>query len=327
MNDLKLLTMLDGMDPALLEESMVLFQTPSATAKPGKAQAFSRFFNSGWGVAVVCAIVSFGVMTGIIWAVHNPPDEPTIPIGGTEESRHETATAEPAVTENESDSEFSTEMPTEAPTEGVMYDPITQDGFTFVSKGDGTCSVNAADSTLKGKVTVPEVSPYGDRVTAIAAYGFKDCTAITTLILPDSVTSIETGAFRGCNGLLNIQMPKTLTYMGSYVFQECTRLESVIMSAGLTTLPRQTFETCTELKMVELKDGLTKIGDNCFNGCSRLQILHLPATLESIGNSAFLNCCGLRTIYFGGTREQWEAVNVHKIGNGHLSFPSVIPAH
>ena len=34
---------------------------------------FSRFFNSSWGVAVICAVVSLSVLGGIIWAGQNPP--------------------------------------------------------------------------------------------------------------------------------------------------------------------------------------------------------------------------------------------------------------
>ena len=34
---------------------------------------FSRFFNSGWGVAVICAVVSLSVLGGIIWAGQRPP--------------------------------------------------------------------------------------------------------------------------------------------------------------------------------------------------------------------------------------------------------------
>ena len=49
--------------------------TPIA-AKPTRDREDSllyRFFNSGWGVAVICAVVSLSVLGGIIWAGQNPP--------------------------------------------------------------------------------------------------------------------------------------------------------------------------------------------------------------------------------------------------------------
>ena len=38
--------------------------------------AFSRFVNSGWGVAIICALVAVSVMGGIIWAGFNAGDVP-----------------------------------------------------------------------------------------------------------------------------------------------------------------------------------------------------------------------------------------------------------
>lgn len=40
--------------------------------------AFSRFMNSGWGVAAVCALVAVSVMGGIIWAGHQPGVNPPV---------------------------------------------------------------------------------------------------------------------------------------------------------------------------------------------------------------------------------------------------------
>ncbi len=260
-------------------------------------------------------MVGVGVLTGILWAGWHVPDDPYTPVGSHEEVSSDTTVTEPVVTETE----VPTEVPTEPGTEGVLYDPITQDGITYVSAGDGTCAVRAADTTLTGQIVIPEKSPYGDMVTTLSAYAFSNCTAMTEVILPDSVTVIQSGAFRGCNGLERIRMPKALESMGTAVFQECTKLTSITMPKGIETLPRQTFETCTELQSVEFQDGLAKIDSNAFNGCSRLSTLHIPATLTSVGSSAFFNCCGLRQIYFGGTREQWEEINVHKIGNSRFS--------
>ncbi len=57
--------------------------------------AFSRFMNSGWGVAIICAIVAVSVMGGIIWVGFHAGDLP--PAGVT------------------SDSEFVSEVETEPP--------------------------------------------------------------------------------------------------------------------------------------------------------------------------------------------------------------------
>ena len=63
----------------LITESLSLLETPAAAARPKSPHAFSRFINSGWGVAVICACVGLAVMAGILLAGQNPPDMPPAP--------------------------------------------------------------------------------------------------------------------------------------------------------------------------------------------------------------------------------------------------------
>ena len=50
-------------------------RAPREKKAPG---AFSRFMNSGWGVAAVCALVAVSVMGGIIWAGHQAGHQPPV---------------------------------------------------------------------------------------------------------------------------------------------------------------------------------------------------------------------------------------------------------
>lgn len=54
-----------------------LSDTP-VTHKPKRRSAFSRFMNSGWGVAAVCALIAVSVMGGIIWAGNQPGVKPPV---------------------------------------------------------------------------------------------------------------------------------------------------------------------------------------------------------------------------------------------------------
>ena len=54
-----------------------LSDTPMAR-KPKGQSAFSRFMNSGWGVAAVCALVAVSVMGGIIWAGQQAGQQPPV---------------------------------------------------------------------------------------------------------------------------------------------------------------------------------------------------------------------------------------------------------
>lgn len=45
----------------------------AADGRRREPSVLSRFFESGWGVALVCAVVSLSVLSGIIWAGQRPP--------------------------------------------------------------------------------------------------------------------------------------------------------------------------------------------------------------------------------------------------------------
>lgn len=333
-------------DLDLIEESAVLLEaTPTmALTKPRRERpALSRFFANGWGVAVLCAVVSISVLSAIIWAGRQGPVTPPLP--GTEETDtahgeredptdgpEESGTLPEGETPAEADTADGTEpdtrpgedTKTEDGTEAVFQPDITADGITFLSNGDGTCRIKGADKTYKGSITVPEVSPYGERVTTVASGAFRGFTEITEVILPDSVTVIKGSAFQGCGSLVSVELPPAVTEFGRAMFDRCGELRSVVLPAGLTEIPAATFQTCVNLQRVVAQEGITAIGANAFNGCRSLHELTLPAGLKSIGSAAFMNCCGLVTIYYGGTLSEWEDVEIHEYQNAHLGHARIV---
>ena len=71
----------------------------------------------------------------------------------------------------------------------------------FESNGDGTCRVvGVSDKTLQ-EIEIPEVSPEGDTVTAIAKGAFRGCAAVEKIHIPAGVKSVGEGAFSGCSSL------------------------------------------------------------------------------------------------------------------------------
>ena len=71
----------------------------------------------------------------------------------------------------------------------------------FESKGDGTCAVVGVSDKSAQEIEIPEVSPEGDSVTAIAAGAFRGCAAVEKIHIPASIKSIGSGAFSGCSSL------------------------------------------------------------------------------------------------------------------------------
>merc|ERR1712224_525870 len=57
---------------------------------------------------------------------------------------------------------------------------------------------------------------------------FRDCSALTSLTLPDSVTHIGESAFSGCSGLTSLVLPLALVSAGRCAFKNSTSLTSVV---------------------------------------------------------------------------------------------------
>ena len=351
---------MSDLDLDLIEESMGLF-TPAAVPAVRVRRtgtALSRFFGSGWGVAVICAAVSLSVMVAIVLAGRGgwvtPPDvgteepeshetvyesesgdvthEPTEESAPTGETEPEEPTGEDSEAVSGEDSEEGTtevteavtEEDTEAVTEGVFHPDAIEGGVLFISNGDGTCKIKGADKTYEGSITVPERSPHGDVVTTVAVGAFKGFKSLTAVELPETVTVIKGSAFQGCSVLKRVKLPSEVTEFGRAMFDLCGELESVVLPRGLTKIDMMTFQTCVSLQSVVAQEGITSIEANAFNGCRSLATLTLPAGLESVGQSAFQNCCGLRTVYYGGSREEWERVEVDPVNNAYIVFVEVV---
>ncbi len=205
-----------------------------------------------------------------------------------------------------------------------LYPDVTEGGVCFISNGDGTCKVKGADKTREGIITIPEKSPYGDTVTTVAAGAFKGFRSITSVTLPDTVTAIKSSAFQGCVALKSINLPREVTEFGNAMFDGCGELQSVVLPKGLAEIPAMTFQTCVNLQNVVVQEGVTSIGANAFNGCRSLATLTLPAGLTAIGSAAFKNCCGLQTVCYGGSRAEWNAVEVNSTDNAYVEWVDVV---
>ncbi len=162
-------------------------------------------------------------------------------------------------------------------------DPVSTD-LNFVPNGDGTCTAHPVSKLEhSGNIVIPEISPAGDRVTAIGSFG--DCVNISTVTLPASITAIPEYAFMNCVSLRSAIMPG-VTDIGVGAFQMCTALETVEYSPALTVIPMRAFYGCSSLASVELHEGITFIGEEAFNSTGFVS-LTLPSTVETIEPRAF----------------------------------------
>lgn len=115
------------------------------------------------------------------------------------------------------------------------------------------------------------------------------------------VKSTQPNAFRNCSTLTSIVLPNSLNELGANSFFVCQNLTSVVLSNNIKIIRGFTFLACVKLEFIEIPEGITDIQNNAFQSCIIMSPVLLPNTLKSIEKAAFKFCSGLKTITIPGS--------------------------
>ena len=134
----------------LLGEAAPAYTRP---AREHRVNLLSRFFGSGWGVAVICAVVSLSVLGGIIWAGQNPPAGGPGSVG----TETHTETSAPLISEERA-------MEIASDYWGIRTGDVADNGFTFCIQSMGTTQTPKGEAVyliaLRWLVELEESSHY-----------------------------------------------------------------------------------------------------------------------------------------------------------------------
>ena len=136
---------------------------------------------------------------------------------------------------------------------------------------------------------------------------FYNCSALTSITIPNSVTSIGGFAFDGCSGLTSITIPNSVTSIDSYTFQGCSGLTSITIPNSVTSIEYATFQNCSSLTSVTIPNSVTSIRDCAFESCSSLTSITIPNSVTSIGINAFSDCPGLTSINVDSGNKRFDS--------------------
>ena len=132
--------------------------------------------------------------------------------------------------------------------------------------------------------------------------------AAGNVVVPEGVSEIGGKAFFDCDSLTSVVIPLGVRKIGTWAFGYCKSLVSVRIPEGVTELGESVFDSCESLVSVSIPEGVPEIGIETFVYCKSLAEVSIPGSVRKIGEGAFYGCTSLREIAFGGTKEQWEAV-------------------
>ncbi|MDE6395651.1 MAG: leucine-rich repeat domain-containing protein, partial [Muribaculaceae bacterium] len=190
-----------------------------------------------------------------------------------------------------------------------FFDKITDEKFSgkeftytyggntlkYVTIDNKNCKVIGYENAVSGSLEIPSTAN-NYSVTSIDDVAFRDCTALTSVNIPNSVTSIGNNAFSGCTGLTSVTIGNSVTSIGNYAFAGCTSLTSLIIPNSVTSIGNSAFTYCGSLNSVIIGNSVKTIGDEAFGGCRGLTSLTIPNSVTEIGDFAFILCRGLTSV-------------------------------
>ena len=109
-------------------------------------------------------------------------------------------------------------------------------------------------------------------VKVIGQFAFRECSNLTSLVIPDGVEKIEAYAFWNLR-IASLELPDSVTVIEEYAFNNCS------------------------LNNLTLSSNLTKIGNYAFYG-TNVESVVIPASVNTMGQYVFLSCGSLTSVRF-----------------------------
>lgn len=244
------------------------------------------------------------------------------------------------------------------PSEKVVVEVPSWSGKLAVAElNDGSgYLVEGIPLVIEGKVVIPsEVD--GKPIVGFTEYGFRNCTKITSIIIPDTITSygeigrkydpfancanlrrvkFSRGAttvkgFEGCEMLKEVNLPDEVEkFLGA--FANCKGLTKVVFESGpiAPKLNESLFSYCENLETVILPNNIQRLPRLIFHKCRKIKV-KLPASVIEIQPSSFRDCGGAE-IEIDENNEVYSSEGnciIHKPTKTlvHASDSSVIPSY
>lgn len=165
-------------------------------------------------------------------------------------------------------------------------------------------------ATALESIDLPDGLAFAEDIGSV----FSDCSALTSIVLPESITKIPSGTFNGCISLASVTAKGEISAIGNSAFQECKSLTQLALPGQLTSIGYSAFQDCENLSSVPDLSAVTSLGSYAFYNCKNLNCSVDLSSLSEIPDYAF--CYSLVTV------EKFSS-NLKSIGKWSLIWASV----
>lgn len=148
---------------------------------------------------------------------------------------------------------------------------------------------------------------YAD-ISNIASEGFgnglfKDCFALTQVVLNNELTKISNEAFDGCALLTDVKLPDALTEIGEAAFRS-TGLTTINVAETIKTIDKYAFAN-TAIAKVQFPDAIRKIGYGAFANTAITSLDLSALDMTAVAESSFADCTMLSQVILS---DVWTAI-------------------
>ena len=160
------------------------------------------------------------------------------------------------------------------------------DGNYLSVSDTGALSAGTNVKSLSGDLEISEDVKY------FSSSVFRDCTGISSVVIPDNITSLPSYAFHGCSNLKNINLDNIKSYGVSCLAY--TNLEVISLSENVTSISADSFAYINNLKVVNLNTS-TSVNASAFKKSGQnygfelnigSSVINFPALNSEYGSSS-----------------------------------------
>ena len=172
---------------------------------------------------------------------------------------------------------------------------------------------NSSSAKLAGKLIIDE------EVKTIGNNGFRLCTQLTEVVMPESITTLLAETFYECSGLREVKLSNNITSIGNNAFGYTSSLTKINIPTSLTTLPYRMFFRASSLETIYIPSNVTTIANDVFYEANNLTYISIPSSVTTMGNNVFYNCPNLERVILNegltniGTYSFFSCENLNEI--------------